>query len=79
MAKYVYVQDFGNFHKGDEVDVPDGAKVPTEFLVPVAPVVAPDGSQSDAAESARLAAIAEAEKNLAALEAAEANAHDGGK
>lgn len=78
MAKYVYLQDFGHFHTGDEVDVPDGAAVPAEFLAPVAAEVVPDSPESDAAETARLAAIAEAEKNLAALEAAEAT-HDGGK
>lgn len=77
--KYVYVKDFGNFHAGDVVTLPDGAAVPAEFLAPVTAEVPPDASDSDAAETARLAAIAEAEKNLAALEAAEATAHDGGK
>lgn len=73
MAEFVYVKDFGSFHAGDQVDVPDGAAVPAEYL---APVVVLDGPEADAAELARLAAIAEAEKNLAALEAADA--HDKG-
>ena len=89
MQEYVYVHPFGKYLVGDhvELDVPAGTVVPNALSVddPRVPAMVgktPDESDLggetkpvDDAEEARQAAIAEAEKNLAAATAAEDEAH----
>ncbi|MGH9917415.1 MAG: hypothetical protein ACRD6W_00870 [Nitrososphaerales archaeon] len=67
--KMVYVQDFGNYHKGDVVDIPDGARAPSQFLVPVKPKAKPAGP--DAAKLAADAKVKLLQEQLAAAEAAD--------
>jgi hypothetical protein len=67
MAKFVYVQGFGKFKAGDVVDVPDGAKAPSAFLVPAAPDSAPVEKKPDDVAAAE-AELAKAQADLKAAE-----------
>lgn len=90
MQEYVYVHPFGKYLPGDhvELDVPAGTVLVNALAVDdprlgkevadPTPKEAHLGNETtpvDEAEEARQAAIAEAEKNLAAATAAEDEAH----
>jgi hypothetical protein len=90
MQEYVYVHPFGKYLPGDhvELDVPEGTPLVNALavddprlgtlVVDPTPEEAHLGNETkpeDEAEAARQAAIAEAEKNLAAATAAEDEAH----